>query len=364
MTDAVDSAAAEVNGARPDLSGWEDPPRVARTDTAPVLSVDGFEGPLDWLLEMARARKINLAKLPIAALIAQFAAALAAALAGGNDRQIERWAGWTVMAATLTELWSRLLLPADPAAVRAAETEAEALRRRLLARQRMREAADWLARRPQLGWDVFPRGRAAVSVSGRGSDIAGLLRACLVVLEVPEAQAAAYRPRPPLLWRVTDAIPHIRQRLAVLPDGTPLAALLPPIAAGRALRCRAAVASTLVAGLELARDGALTLAQDAAWTRSGSAGVEILRTARQRPVRPDPCPRPQRCRAPRPLRTPGPAAPRHPSARQRPRLAPSCDEILPVWRPDRDGRPVGRLRRIATAGLIARLEFVFCAAGC
>ena len=86
---------------------------------------------------------------------------------------------------------------------------------------------------------------------------------------VPEAQAAAYRPRPPPLWRVSDAIPHLRQRLAALPDGAPLAALLPPIDGadpGRALRCRAAVAGTLVAGLELARDGALALDQDAAWT--------------------------------------------------------------------------------------------------
>jgi segregation and condensation protein A len=268
MTDALDRA-ADGHGARPDLAGWEDPPRVARTDAAPVLSVDGFEGPLDWLLEMARARKINLAKLSIAALIGQFAEALAAALAGGNVRQIERWAGWTVMAATLTELWSRLLLPADAAASRAAETEAEALRRQLLARQRMREAADWLARRPQLGRDIFARGRLEASLGARGSDIADLLRACLGVLQVPETQAAAYRSRPPPLWRVTDAIPHIRRLLAAVPGGGPLAGFLPAIAGdgpGRALRCRAAVASTLVAGLELARDGALALEQDVAWS--------------------------------------------------------------------------------------------------
>ena len=268
MTDAVDGAVA-ARDARPDLSDWEDPPRVVRGDTAPVLSVEGFEGPLDWLLELARARKINLARLPIGALVEQFADALATALAGRDTGRLERWAGWTVMAATLTELWSRLLLPADAAASRAAETEAEALRRQLLARQRMRQAADWLARRPQLGMDVFARGRPEAGLDARGSDIADLLRACLVVLQVPEAQAAAYRPRPPPLWRVTDALPYIRRLLAVSPEGGPLPAFLPPIEGGdpdRALRCRAAVASTLVAGLELARDGALALAQDAAWT--------------------------------------------------------------------------------------------------
>jgi segregation and condensation protein A len=267
MTDAVASASA-TRGETPDLSDWEDKPRVVRSDTAPVLSVDGFAGPLDWLLEMVRARKINLAQLSIAALIGQFADALAAALAGRDASRLDRWAGWTVMAATLTELWSRLLLPADAVAAKAAEVEAEALRRRLLARQRMREGADLLARRPQLGWDVFARGRPEVGLGARGSDIADLLRACLVTLAVPEPQVAAYRPRPPPLWRVTDAIPRIRRLLAAAPGGGPLAAFLPPLAGGDpagALRCRAAVASTLVAGLELARGGALTLAQDSAW---------------------------------------------------------------------------------------------------
>ena len=142
------------------------------------------------------------------------------------------------------------------------------LRRRLLARARMRDAADWLARRPQLGREVFARGMPAASGSDRGSDITDLLRACLVALHVPAAQVAAYRPRPPPLWRVSDAIPYLRRRLAALPDATPLAAFLPRLDGadpGRPLRCRAAVASTLVAGLELARDGALTLAQDVAW---------------------------------------------------------------------------------------------------
>ena len=268
MTDAGDLAAVPA-AAAPDPTGWEDPPRVARTNTAPVLSVDGITGPLDWLLDMARARKLDLARLSIAALIGQFAAALGVALADRAAPRIDHWAGWTVLAASLTELWSRLVLPVDPLAARAAEAEAAALRRRLLARARMRDAADWLARRPQLGRDVFPRGRPAASGADRGSDSTDLLRACLVALHVPEAQATAYRPRPPPLWRVSDALPHLRRRLPALPDATPLAALLPRLDGtdpGRPLRCRAAVASTLVAGLELARDGALTLAQDAAWT--------------------------------------------------------------------------------------------------
>jgi segregation and condensation protein A len=267
MNDTTDSASAgDPAGAA--ASAWEDPPRVDRTDAAPVLAVDGFEGPLDWWLEMARAQKIDLAKLSIAILIESFVTAMDTALATRTGDLLPRWAVWTVMAATLTELWSRLLLPSDAPAARAAIEEAEALRRQLLDRARMRAAADWLERRVQLGRDVFRRGRPEVSAAGRGGDLTELLRACLPALQVPDEQAVALRPRPPRLWTASDALAQFSRLLATLPDGSPLAAFLPRIdsdAPSRALRCRAAVASTLIAGLERARDGALLLEQEADW---------------------------------------------------------------------------------------------------
>ena len=61
---------------------WEARDAPTPSGAAPVLSVDGFEGPLDWLLEMARAQRIDLAKLSIVALMSAFTAALDAALAG------------------------------------------------------------------------------------------------------------------------------------------------------------------------------------------------------------------------------------------------------------------------------------------
>jgi segregation and condensation protein A len=249
-------------------SDWEDPPRVNRSDAAPVLAVDGFEGRLDWWLEMARGQKIDLSKLSIAALIGGFAAALEIALADRSGARLEHWAAWTVTAATLTELWSRLLLPPDVPASRAAVEEAEALRRHLLERARMRTAADWLDRRAQPGRDVFRRGRPEVSFANRGGDLTELLRACLPALQVPEEQAAALQPRPPPLWTASNAPAHVARLLAVLPDGSPLEAYLPTIpldAPQRALRHRAAVASTLIAALERARDGALSLEQESAW---------------------------------------------------------------------------------------------------
>ena len=268
MTDAADLA-TPTSPVTPAVSTWEDPPRGEPTDGAPVLSIDGFAGPLDWLLEMARAKKIDLARLSIGALIEAFSQAMQAALAGRDRSRIGHWAAWTVMAATLTELRSRLLLPADAPAARAAAEEAEALRRQLLARAQMRLAADWLERRPQLGREVFARGSPELSPSGRVGDLTELLRACLVALRVPEEQAAAFRAKPPPLWRASDALPRLRQLLGLLPDGSPLAAFLPQLGTEEpdsAVRARAALSSTLIAGLELARDGVLALEQDAAWT--------------------------------------------------------------------------------------------------
>ena len=105
MIDSVESAATTPTS-DPACVEWGDPPRAVQADAAPVLSVDGFEGPLDWLLEMTRAKKIDLARLSIAALVEAFATAMEAALAGRVEADIGRWAAWTVMAATLTELWS------------------------------------------------------------------------------------------------------------------------------------------------------------------------------------------------------------------------------------------------------------------
>jgi hypothetical protein len=69
------------------IFAWEDVPRPASPEAAPILSVEGFAGPLDWLLEMAQARKIDLARLSIVALNEAFATAMQAALA---DRTGER----------------------------------------------------------------------------------------------------------------------------------------------------------------------------------------------------------------------------------------------------------------------------------
>ncbi len=300
VSDAVTGAALPRGQPSPPLSAWDVPPRRPSAATPPTLAVDGFEGPLDGLLALARARKVDLARLSILALVEAFAAALDAALRRTPDApapDLAQWAAWTVMAAQLAELRSRLLLPADAPEARTAQAEAEALRRQWMRRAEMAAAADWLERRPLLGRDVFARGQSDRGRAGRpaesaglrdggetdspetaggaedvspvaGGDLTDLLRACLVALRLPP-HAEAYQPRRLPFWSVGDAAARITRLLDALPGDAELAAFLPKVAEAdpdrQNLHGRAALAATFVAGLELARDSALTLQQDAPW---------------------------------------------------------------------------------------------------
>ena len=258
------------------LDKWEQPPRrQSGPGAAPVLAVAGFEGPLDWLLELARSQRIDLARLSIVALVEAFAEALTAALATPDLRStlLGRWGDWLVMAADLTLLRSRLLVPIDATAAQDAQDEAERLRQRLLGRAAICRVADWLEGRDQLGRDVFVRGRAdgaGVVRAGRTGDITDLLRACLVAIRLPAEAGAFYRVPGPPFWSVSDAAERIWAMLPMLgEEGAPLEMFLPAVpvdAPELELRCRVAVTGTFLAGLELTRDGSIGIDQDAAWS--------------------------------------------------------------------------------------------------
>src|SRR5271167_2743577 len=114
-----------------------------------VLQLDGFEGPLDLLLELARAQKVDLARISILALVEQFLTVIE----GARRVRIELAADWLVMAAWLAWLKSRLLLPAGSDAAEEGEQAGEILAARLRDLQAMRAAAQWLGERSQLGRD-------------------------------------------------------------------------------------------------------------------------------------------------------------------------------------------------------------------
>lgn len=250
------------------MAEWDFPEGVPRdAAAAPVLSTEDFEGPLDWLVEQARARRIDLRRVSVLALIETFETALLEALDGhASAATIARWGDWLVLAAELTLLRSRLMLPTKGDAV-AAQDEAEALRRRLIGRAEMAAGAGWLRSRRQLGIEVFERGDPETPRDvgrGRSGDITALLRACLAVLAVPEDMAAAFGVAVPF-WSVADALGRMRRLLAEMSQETVgLETFLPAVpvdASDRVRRCRAAVASTFVGALELARDGVVTLTQ-------------------------------------------------------------------------------------------------------
>jgi segregation and condensation protein A len=128
----------------------------ATGEPALVVDVEGFEGPLDLLLALARQQKVDLAKISILALADQYLAFIEAA----RKLRLELAADYLVMAAWLAYLKSRLLLPDTSAPEgQSAEDMAIALAMRLKRLEAIREVAERLFGRPQLDRDVFVRGQ-------------------------------------------------------------------------------------------------------------------------------------------------------------------------------------------------------------
>jgi len=252
MTSDAKRAASEAHPAQGELP-------VSPEDML-LLRLDGFEGPLDLLLELARAQKLDLARISILALVEQYLAVIE----GARKIRLELAADWLVMAAWLTWLKSRLLLPKGHEAAEEAGTAAETLAERLRTLQAMRLAAAWLGARPQLGHDVFIRGLPEDLVDTDRSrlalDIPGLLRAYLAAMRRAGARRR-YRPQVLTVWTVKDALSRLALLVGNLPDWATLEQFLPEVI-GTPLERRVALSSTLLAGLEMARGGAIRLRQE------------------------------------------------------------------------------------------------------
>ena len=228
-------------------------------DQLPLL-LDGFEGPLDLLLDLARGQKVDLARISILSIVEQFLAVID----GARQIRLELAADWLVMAAWLTWLKSRLLLPAGAGPVEDAELAAEALASRLRDLQAMRVAALWLSARSQLGRDVFARGLPEdfreVDRSRLRADLPALMRGYLAAVR-RIGGTRRYTPRALTLWTVKDALSRLSALIGDLPDWSTLESFLPDTLKNSVGR-RAAVASTLLASLEMSREGLLQLRQE------------------------------------------------------------------------------------------------------
>ena len=236
---------------------WSDGTRPAAA--APLLRLDGYEGPLDLLLELARTQKVDLQRISMLQLVEQYLAAV-------DGVRPELAADWLVMAAWLAWLKSRLLLP-DPLAPEEGEAAADLLQARLAELAEMRGAAAWLQARPALGREVWARGApeplCAVDRSGLSLDLGQLLGAYLACGR-RRTRRSVYRPPRPRFLTVSEAAQHLRRLLGDGAEWRGLARFLPGLAGSEAADRprRAALAALLVAGLELARDGVLELRQE------------------------------------------------------------------------------------------------------
>jgi segregation and condensation protein A len=229
------------------------------------LELNGFEGPLDLLLELARRQAVDIAKISAIDLADQFLAATADL----TQADLPVVADWLVMAAWLVWLKSRLLLPKDTEEARQAEEAAQILTTRLEALERIRIASEWLARQPRPGRDFFGRGFRDEYIPIRlRSNYLDLMRAALAVLLIdePPEEPARYQPPQSRFWTPHQAMARMRQIMADDPVEHDLLAFVPGLSASEPnarTRTRAAVSSTLIAGLELTRGGAIEATQNA-----------------------------------------------------------------------------------------------------
>ena len=226
-----------------------------------IVDLDGYEGPLDVLLALARSQKVDLLKLSVTKLVDQYLAFVREA----RRRRFALAADYLVMAAWLAFLKSRLLLPkpaisADDEAP--AEQQAADLAFRLAKLDAMRRAAEALHARPILKRDVFPRGdpQAVTVVSNQRleGDLYGLMRA--YVNQVRATHDRRYAPRPPQAYRLDEARDRLRALLPKLDHWSALSGVAPQQQSGGPSRA-SCVASTLSASLELVREGDLEARQ-------------------------------------------------------------------------------------------------------
>jgi segregation and condensation protein A len=226
-----------------------------------TLDLGAWEGPLDLLLALARAQKVDLREISILALVDQYLEYLERAGAFA----LEQAADYLVMAAWLAYLKSCLLLPKAEQEDPSPEELAFRLQQRLRRLDAMRDAGARLMGRDRIDRDVFARGNP----EGLATDRKTLWRATLYDLlgaygrvnarTAPVLHQVSRRP----VMTLEAAMQRIEAMLGRIGDWTAIAAFLPR--EGNPDFRRSALASTVVATLEMARRGAIDIRQDDAF---------------------------------------------------------------------------------------------------
>ena len=242
---------------------WDQPERIAPEERlvaeALIVDVDGFEGPLDLLLALARTQKVDLRRISVLDLAEQYLAFVERAKA----LRLELAADYLVMAAWLAFLKSRLLLPPDPEDEGpSAEDLAAHLAFQLERLNAMRDASARLMGRDRLGQTRFVRGQPEQIARKRNVTyevgLIDLMRAYARIKTKDEFRPYAFDRKD--VFTMEQALERLRHLIGFAGEWTSLLTFLPDGWNGDA-RSRSATAATFAATLELARQGRLEIRQ-------------------------------------------------------------------------------------------------------
>ena len=227
------------------------------------LDLDGYEGPIDVLLQLARDQKVDLTRISILQLAEQYLSFVREA----RQLRLELAADYLVMAAWLAYLKSRLLLPDEEGGEEPTGAEmAAALRFQLQRLEAIQEVGQRLMARPRLGREFFARGAPEplkiVTHTTYDATLYDLLQA--YALQSVKVEASDLHIPPTELYSVDDAIHRLRRLMGHVPSWRVLSSFLPAELEGTLL-WRSALATTFAASLELCREGELRIRQDGAF---------------------------------------------------------------------------------------------------
>ena len=243
-------------------------------EPALIVDVEGFEGPLDLLLTLARHQKVDLAKISILALADQYLVFIEAA----RRLRLELAADYLVMAAWLAYLKSRLLLPeAAGADGPSAEDMATALALRLKRLEAFRRVAEQLIARPQLDRDVFARGQPEPIAHIKRPEWSATLYDLLSAYAAQRQKQALGHVRLPqrTVWSLAEARTVLERLIGISGDWARLDEFLVAYVVEPALR-PTVLASSFAATLEMVREGFLEVHQQSAF-----APIYLRRRVRQ-----------------------------------------------------------------------------------
>ena len=242
---------------------WDDAEDRTQSDPSLLIDVDGFEGPLDLLLHLARNQKVDLARISILKLAEQYLLFINSA----TSLRLELAADYLVMAAWLAFLKSKLLIPkTGNADEESGEELAAALQFRLKRLEAMREAAARLVNRNRLGRDIFQRGDPEAVVVEKQNEWSATLYDLLTAYASQRQRQAISRVTVGLrtVWSLRQARMILTRLIGEMRDWTALDQYLIAFIPNPADRATA-IASSFAASLELVREGQLEVRQEAAF---------------------------------------------------------------------------------------------------